>query len=112
MKVRSGFVSNSSSSSFCIYGAEIDSCDFEEKIKKLNPELADEECIYELTESLDTTLDIHTPSDYDTIYIGRSWSSIGDDETGKQLKENVEKEIKKLFGEDIKCSTQEEAYYC
>jgi len=110
MKTRSCFVSNSSSSSFCIYGVELDSYDFKEKIIKLKPDLKDEDCIYELSESLDTSLEVHMPCDWDTIYIGRDWSSIQDDETGKQFKESVESEIKKLFGEDIKCSLQEEAY--
>jgi len=111
MKIRTGFVSNSSSSSFCIYGIELDSCEFKEKIIKMKPDLEDEDCVYELSENLDTSLEVHTPSDWDTVYIGRDWSSVKDDETGKQFKENVEKEIKELFGEDIKCSTQEESYY-
>jgi len=82
---------------------------FAEKVKKMHPEL-DEYCAYELSESLDTTLDIELPYEYDTAYIGRSWSSIGDDETGKQFKESVKKEIKKVFGEDLKCSTHEEVW--
>lgn len=110
MKVRTGFVSNSSSSSFCIYGAAIEESEFIEKVKTMNPELADVDCSYEITESLETNLDVELPSYFDTAYIGRSWSSIGDEETGKQFKEGVKKEIKRVFGEDINCSTHEEAW--
>lgn len=39
MKIRSGFVSNSSTSSFCIFGACIEKNEFIEKIRKLNPKL-------------------------------------------------------------------------
>ena len=36
MKIRNGFVSNSSSSSFCIYGTYIEFDDLMEKIKEMN----------------------------------------------------------------------------
>ena len=110
MKTRQGFVSNSSSSSFCIYGVGIDSYEFEKIMKKIKPDLESEN-IYELAENLETNLEVHTPTDFNTVYIGRSWSSIGDEETGKQLRDGVEKELRELFGEDIKCSTQEESWY-
>lgn len=110
MKVRNGFVSNSSSSSFCIYGVEMDSYEFEKKMKLIKPDLETDN-IYELAEHLEIKLEVHTPSDFDKVYIGRSWSSIKDDETGKQLREGVEKELRDVFGEELKCSTQEESWY-
>jgi len=77
------------------------------------PHLDEGEDYYELSESLtaNSNLEVFMPGDWDTIYIGRSWSSIGDDETGKELKESVKKEIKKVFEEEIKAETIEEAYY-
>jgi len=106
MKIRNGFVSNSSSSSFCIYGAYINSSDFE---KFGMPEGAD---VWDWAEGLDVPgLETHS-SDYDYgFYIGRSWSSVKDDETGLQFKESVEKAIKEAFGEELKCGTCSEAWY-
>ena len=90
MKIRNGFVSNSSSSSFCIYGTSVDiDGNIEEMIEN-------------------TGLEIHNY--YDTIYVGRSWSSIKDDETGAQFKESVNKALKNL-GIDAKCGTCEEAWF-
>ena len=42
--------------------------------------------------------------------VGRSWDTIGDDETGKQFKEKVEQGIKEVFGDKIKCSTHTDAW--
>lgn len=107
MKVRNGFVSNSSSSSFCIYGAYFDSFS----------EFADafglEEVPYNIW-SIDTKgLEIWEISDCGSsrpsIFIGRRWSSIKDDETGAEFKESVEQ---KFVGTDKKiCRTHEEAWY-
>lgn len=95
MKTRNGFVSNSSSSSFCIYGASVsaDKVD-EEKIEQMGLEVhhGDSNC-YE-----------------GSVYVGRSWSGIKDDETGAQFKKNVEGLLKELL-EINKCSTIEESWY-
>lgn len=109
MKIRSGFVANSSSSSFCIYGAQVESADIKslahliteeaisEYLKKnswnksynFNPEHSDFDptCV----------LDVYLPplgltyvyGNDDDIYIGRESGAIGDDETGKQFKEST-----------------------
>jgi hypothetical protein len=83
MKIRNGFVSNSSSSSFVIYGVHL-SDEYRSKIYN----------------TYDDFLEInHIPyvSNYDDVYLGRSWSEVKDDETGKQFKERVEKEIKEAL---------------
>ena len=115
MKTRQGFVSNSSTSSFCIYGTEIDQRDFIEKVKKIKPdleEIVEEDGLYEMAFVLQDylPLEIYTPCDYEGVFVGRSWSSIGDDETGKKLKESVEVQLREFFGEDFKCSTIAEAW--
>jgi hypothetical protein len=52
------------------------------------------------------------PDGSDEWFIGRTWYNIGDDETGKQFKESIEKQIKKVFGESTECGTHAEVYYC
>ena len=149
MKIRQGFVSNSSTTSFCIYGTCFESKPLTLKViknfKKSNPEefekiikanegkgwcedavkllknidnideleceLEDDEVLEELLyECMPFGLEWHPYYDAGSYYIGRSWSSIGDDVTGKQFKEAIKTSLRQLFGEDIKCSTYAEAW--
>jgi hypothetical protein len=82
MKFRQGFVSNSSSCSFLIYGAHVNDYD-EEKVDEL------EDWAYKNNYAIEFP-------EYMGLYIGKSWSSVKDDETGKQFKEKIEKDLKKL----------------
>jgi hypothetical protein len=137
MKIRKGFVSNSSSSSFCIYGTSVDSLseitgvsvqEINEKRKqkflegygKQHPELVpqsdeewqeyfDEDCDYADYVS-GTGLEIYSKDGYE-YYIGKSWHLIGDDETGKEFKAAVEAKVKTLIPK-AKCETYFEEYYC
>jgi len=118
MKIRNGFVSNSSSSSFCIYGASMDFEDVVKKIKesKLIPEdelerLEEDDEWYELGEILEEKLELSTYQSDDNFWIGKSWSSIGDDETGRQFKDNIKTKLEGIFGSDIECGTHEEEIY-
>ena len=43
-------------------------------------------------------------------FLGISWSSIDDDETGSEFKARIEEKMKMLFGDDVKCGTHEEAW--
>jgi len=109
MKIRSGFVSNSSSSSFCIYGTYIDFGEIIEKLKKTNlltedeeNQLNDEDYGYDEIETIlskKTKLDINIDWEDESVYVGDSWSSVGDDETGRQFKDRIELELKRVFGE-------------
>ena len=53
---------------------------------------------------------MEVPYDWDTIYIGRSWKNIADNETGTEFKKSIEERLKKIFGNEIKCETFEEAW--
>ena len=96
MKIRQGFVSNSSSSSFLIYGAIIEGKDYDEM-----------EEIMKDVEGFEWA----DPCDEGSQYVGKSWGDIGDNETGRQFKDSVEKVLKEKFGKDIKCNTLSEAWY-
>lgn len=105
MKTRTGFVSNSSSQSFCIYGTYINNSDANNLGKPENQDLMD------WAESLETTLSLNYPPYSDGFYIGKNWDSIGDNETGNQFKLSVQKELQKLFGKPLKCNSLSEAWY-
>lgn len=114
MKSRSGFVSNSSSSSFLIYGASVESSDARSWLKthkNMSDDEVDEMEPYEIRELVESEsgLSFFGNSDYG-MYVGASWDEVGDDETGKQFKARVEAKIKEVFP-DASLSTYEEAWY-
>jgi len=114
MKIRKGFVSNSSSSSFHIYGAELDSYDFKQFLIKMSvatEEEIDEDGLAEFVDLLDTDLQIYHWYDAERVYIGRTYSSIEDGETGAEFKADAIAKIAKLFGEEKECGQHFETYY-
>jgi hypothetical protein len=170
MKTRSGFVSNSSTTSFCIYGiiSQSDgpltnmlsitnaSClnllrkikevytvtyneyfltlckRFEEKkddvklfemmlkindytdlqIMEAHCATDDEYCgeLFQYLTSLLGFLDLslYLMLEYNTCYLGRDFSTIGDDETGGEFKQRVKETLTKLFGQNIEIETHDE----
>lgn len=107
MKIIQSFISNSSSSSFCIYGSRL-SLDATKEILRRDHNIEIEE-EYELEELLGLSVR-SVPYDDDYFYIGRSFKTIKDDETGKDFKNSVEEKIKKFFPNQS-LSTFEESYY-
>lgn len=81
MKIRTGFVSNSSSSSFLIYGIELTS----EEFGKFSNDYD-----YAYPEYY------HGDGEY-AHYFGISWNEVGDDETGREFKERVVKEVNEFL---------------
>jgi hypothetical protein len=95
MKVRQGFVSNSSTTSFCIYGVGT------------NEDIA-------WTQARDAGLVHERFQDYsDPQYaLGVPFTDIRDDETGAQFKERVRKAVRRLLPDvsDDDFGAQEDAY--
>jgi hypothetical protein len=106
MKIRQGFVSNSSTTSFCIYGTDLSEFkeELEEKFK-----VEGEWAILEAVEK-ETGLFTSSGQESENLYIGRKLASIKDEETGKQFKEGVKEKIKKLMGKEIECYNISEAW--
>jgi hypothetical protein len=85
MKTRNGFVSNSSSSSFCILGVEVDNETYD-KVSSIG-----------YKERTPTTLDAEfSISCEDYRYIGYNPEKLGDDETLNQFKDRLVAEAAKL----------------
>ena len=135
MKTRQGFVSNSSSSSFCIYGAEFDDIqnqagghivesmkkDYIAEELKGNAEEFDEDdfdsYLYDnfsdviYTELEKVGLEYHRPYCGDTAYVGRSLTECKDDQTMGDFKRETAELIKKTLGVTPNLSYQEAAWH-
>jgi len=115
MKIRSGFVSNSSSSSFCVYGAEISN--YKEILFKKSGigekyGISCEQCnLSEIGESIKDLEASTCNSEGESLYVGRCYTTLKDDETGKQFRDDVKQKIKDLIGEEVKCSHIEIGWY-
>jgi hypothetical protein len=92
MKVRHGFVSNSSSTSFCILGVCASS------IEGLNTEQVD---LYDLLEDSELDYQCGIEDYYDDFVIGISPSSLDENLTIKQSKERIADLINKKFGTEF-----------
>ena len=125
MRIRHGFVSNSSSTSFAIYGTCVTDDSISEHFNlpraRNCTHITDEEakfcnvCGKKVWRSANLRDLIKTIrpglKDFDldyfineyTFYVGLGPDKIGDNETGKQFKERIEQSIAKLFGKEMEC---------
>jgi len=109
MKIRNGFVSNSSSSSFCIFGAYLEG----DRAKEVDNRIDNDNKFCKQLKDFGFEYFYGDPNNYDTvIYIGKSWDSIGDEETGNQFKNSILENLKVLLSdESVECGTHEAAWY-
>lgn len=126
MKIRTGFVSNSSSSSFCIYGIETTPEDLINVAKEKGIDVSELETQYKedgYWEDLDwnlreltnnTSLNIYRFSEEDLTYIGCSMGAMMEDETPREFKRKIREDLMKIFKditeEDIEI--HEGTYHC
>ena len=116
MKIRRGFVSNSSTTSFCIYGICLEDYDILQKACKIaNIEVdveSDDFSSYEICEQLvdKTGLEFHSGPEGEGMYFGISLSSMNDDETYGNFKKRISDKLAEIFGEKMDCGVIEEAW--
>ncbi len=93
MKIRMGFVSNSSSSSFCVVGKI-----YEDEKNELYNKF--DEMIYDLNENNEIDPSLVTcqgiSNYYDSIILGMEIENIQDNETMSQFKQRVLEQVKKI----------------
>ena len=92
MKIRNGFVSNSSSSSFLIWGAMVKQSDVQSA--KAYPRCV---CTYDFIAATDNLVQREGPNDDYCFYVGRCPSDCGGEETMNQFKARVEAEAKEFL---------------
>lgn len=117
MKKRTGFVSNSSTCSFLIYGVEASISEVTEILLKngSTQEELDSECLTEWfgKENNGTQgLYCEVIYEWDAAYVGRLYQRMDDNETMGEFKNDVAEKVKKLFGKEMKCEEHEGTYPC
>ncbi len=108
MKKRYGFVSNSSTTSFCIYGAHLS----KDKVREVFGLEEDDDVYDELYEKVEKGNGLIVEYDpWDSyVWIGSYWTSIQDAETGLMFKERVKLALDKIGFTGVDLGTHEEAW--
>lgn len=124
MKIRTGFVSNSSSSSFAIFGIEESSSTLAEylaamSVKPVLPEGVEPEDVeedeidsYQVKELIEEKGLACYDDDSGTLYVGLDFDSLGDDETKNQFKARIAAKLKEIFGKDFEVKSLSGEYPC
>jgi hypothetical protein len=107
MKIRIGFVSNSSTSSFCIFGCCIDMGDACSNLIMTGSILENETCSSRgVIEDIaaQNGIEFYQIEDNSDIYLGFDFTSIPDNVNVGEWKKEKEGILKKFFGENINYS--------
>lgn len=126
MKIRTGFVSNSSSSSFCIYGVSLKLEDFKEELKEEYLKFMKKKGYAKEEDSFDTIVDGYEfvewieekeniegyfPPDSDYYYFGEGAFSCPEDKTMGEWKKEIQQGMNNLTEKEISCSWQSAEWY-
>jgi hypothetical protein len=109
MKIRTGFVSNSSSSSFLIYGVGLNEAQVQALAGENIPKYANPESVVETLATREGLIVDRHPN-YGFLYVGASWDTVGEDETARQFKARVKEALGRM-GIFDECGTHTEAWY-
>lgn len=109
MKIRAGFVSNSSSTSFALYGSYISQEQIESAGERRGLDTEDMEC-YEILDTLleNTGLGYCEPNGF---LVGVDFEDMGEDETKGQFKERITNTLREIFDGRVVCSYKSGEYY-
>jgi len=100
MKIRSGFVSNSSSSSFVGYGVHLSDSELDDAIKKVAGKVDEEDWDRHWNICEDNDLDCGSPYD-DGMIIGLTFDHMKGTETKNEFRKRTKELVKKAFGADV-----------
>ena len=97
MKIRNGFVSNSSSSSFMIFGKEISYDTYKEYLQENNIEFDEDADFWDVLET-NLQYPYYDDAEGERFFVGKEIIEMQLDETKRQFQDRVEQELVNRFG--------------